>query len=105
MADWTEDPEFDAYATHVIDSLVPMIEQSAVTVSIVPDGTADVKFAVELGLSIMLDKPIILAVTPGRQVPDHLARVADAIVSFDPENPGSTGEQIEHALRRLVHDA
>jgi hypothetical protein len=59
-----------------------MIEGSAVGVSIVPtdpDGV-DVKFAVELGLMIMMDKPICLVVQPGTEIPAHLKRVADEIV-------------------------
>jgi hypothetical protein len=96
--------EFEAYAAYVIDSLVPVIRDSAVTVSIVPSGTGDVKFAIELGLSIMLDKPIILAVMPGVRVPEHLARVADGVIEFDPDDPDATGAQIAAVMKRLNRD-
>ncbi len=78
------DPLFERYARRVIDDLLPKLQESVASVSIVPDGPADVKFAVELGLAIMLDKPIALVIRPGIQVPDHLARVADSIIEWGP---------------------
>lgn len=83
-----EDPfhgeEWDRYADHAINSLLPMMKGSAVCVQMVPDGPSDVKFALELGFSIMLDKPIIAMITPGAKVPAKLAKIADAIVEWDP---------------------
>lgn len=86
----TENPwdteEFKAYATHVRTTLVPMIEGGAIGASIVPVNPedVDVKFAVELGLMIMMDKPIILIVQPGTKLSGHLVRAADEIVELGP---------------------
>jgi hypothetical protein len=81
-------PEWDAYCTHVREELIPMITDSAVTVSLVPsNGKPDVKFAVELGFMIMLDKPIIAVVPPGTKVPLKLVKVADEIVEGDISDP------------------
>ena len=79
---WEIDPEWQSYVTHVRTELVPKLEDSAMTVSIVPRKAEDVdiKFAVELGLSIMLDKPLILCVHPSTVIPERLRRVADEIV-------------------------
>lgn len=96
MADWIDDPEAQEWVKHVLDELVPKLKASSVTVSLVPDGPSDVKFAVELGMSIMLDKPIILAVRPGVQIPDHLRRVADEIVDFS--NPANLAEAINRVV-------
>lgn len=83
MTDLNDDPEFKAWTEQVRTELVPMIEGSELIVSICPVAeSVDVKFAVELGLSIMLDKPIIVAVPPGVPVPDRLVRVADEIVEL-----------------------
>ncbi|AYG02405.1 hypothetical protein [Gryllotalpicola protaetiae] len=98
MSDWADDPQAQQWVQHVLDELLPMIEDSAITVSIVPHGPADVKFAVELGLSIMLDKPIILTIPPGARIPDHLRRVADDIVDL---GSAETGDRIKAALERL----
>lgn len=94
-------PEAHAWAQRVLTELVPMIDASAVSVSIVPSDEGDVKFAVELGLSIMLDKPIILAVVPGRTIPERLARVADEIVELDTKSP-LAAIRIQDAINRML---
>jgi hypothetical protein len=100
--DWELDPEWKSYVTHVRTELVPMIEGSTIGVSIVPrkPEDVDVKFAVELGLLIMLDKPIILLVDPTTVLPERLRRVADAIVVGGPSDPGVQAELMD-AMRRL----
>jgi hypothetical protein len=66
-----------------------MIEGSSIGLSIVPTNPEDVdiKFAVELGLMIMLDKPIIMVIRPDQLLNEHLLRVADEVVVHDPEHP------------------
>jgi hypothetical protein len=84
MADRIEDdPEFREFAQSVRGELIPKLENSGMVVSLVPSGETDVKFAIELGFSIMLDKPIIAVVQPGTPLPDKLVRVADHIVDAD----------------------
>ena len=104
MSDPFEHPAARAWAQRIVDELLPMIRDSAAAVSIVPDqaGVADIKFAVELGLSIMLDKPIIIAVSPGRSIPERLARVADEIIELDTTDPQSTSKRLRAAIDRVV---
>lgn len=78
------DPDFVAWAEDVRVRVMPMIAESAMTVSLVPLGPADVKFAVELGLSIMLDKPLVMVIAPGQEMPPKLRVVADYIVEWEP---------------------
>lgn len=73
----------DEWEERVRRELVPKLEQTACVVSLVPGGEPDVKYAVELGLSIMLDKPILLVVQPGLRVPPKLALIADGIIEGD----------------------
>lgn len=79
-ADVLDDPEFKAFAARVIGELVPKLQASGVTMTLVPRGEIDIKFAVELGVSIMLDKPILACVPRGAPIPDKLRAVADEIV-------------------------
>lgn len=75
---------WDQFAADVRTDLVHKIDDSAYVVNLVPaEGGFDVKFAVELGVAIMLDKPIIPVVLPGREVPPGLARVAHALIALD----------------------
>lgn len=65
------------------DALLKM-NSSAFVAQLVPDEDEfDVKFAVELGASIMLNKPILAIVMPGRTVPSKLRLVADRVVEAD----------------------
>ena len=81
--DFETDPEWKAWKAHVHADLIPKLENSGAVVSLVPEGEPDVKFAVELGLSIMLDKPIVAVVRPGTRVPSKLTLVADHIIEGD----------------------
>jgi hypothetical protein len=96
------DPEWQAYVTRTQTELVPMIEGSSIGLSIVPRNPEDVdiKFAVELGLMIMFDKPIIMVVAPNQLIPEHLRRVADEIVVHDPEHPDH--ESMVKAMDRVA---
>jgi hypothetical protein len=85
-----KDPWFIDFAKRVNDDLVPKIKDSELTISLNPTGgEADVKFAVELGFSIMLNKPIIVVATPGGVVPVGLARVAHRVLFLDLADPDS----------------
>jgi len=100
---WHEDPEARKWLKHVVDDLVPMIEDSSVTVSIVPRAETDAKFAVELGVSIMLDKPIILLAEPGVKIPAKLLAVADEIVEWRPESQDPlAAKALNAAISRIV---
>lgn len=79
-------PEFDEWAEHQRTHVMPMMQDSALVISLVPQGDPDIKFAVELGLSIMLDKPLLVVVMPGTIVAGKLRQVADEIVEWDPSS-------------------
>lgn len=95
--------EFDVWAQQVRDDLVPKLHASAVFAHMVPEDGPNVKMAVELGMAILLDKPIILIVIPGRAVTDRLARAADAILEWDGQNP-DLGRRVAETMTRLVAD-
>jgi hypothetical protein len=84
MKDEWDDPFWQEFVRNVRDNTMQMVADSHATVSIYPaHAETDVKFAVELGLSIMYDKPLIVLVPPGVRIPVHLQRVADEIVVCD----------------------
>ena len=99
--EWEIDPDWNAYVAHVRTELVPKLEGSAMGLSIVPTSAedVDVKFAVELGMMIMMDKPIILVIRPDQLLPERLRRVADDIVVYDPEHPDH--DAIVAAMKRI----
>ena len=92
--DWEIDPEWQSYQMHIRTEVAPKIADSALTISLVPTNPedVDVKFAVELGLSIMLDKPIVLVCDPATLLPERLRRVVDEIIVGDPFDPQARDE-------------
>jgi hypothetical protein len=83
MSDYTNNPEWKAWEARCQAELVPMMRDSGSVVQLVPKGGSDIKFAVELGLSIMMDKPILAIVQPGTETPPKLLKVADKIIEAD----------------------
>ena len=98
-----DEPTVVAWAKHVLDKMVPAMEQSGFVISISPTkGLGDVKYWVELGASIMMDKPIIVVALAGQEVPKKLQGVADEIVYLpDGVNPQGSAELME-AISRLA---
>lgn len=67
--------------------LLPMIKDSAVSITIAPGQDPDAKIAVELGYTILLDKPLMVLAPRGRHVPERLRKVADAVIFGEPNEP------------------
>ena len=94
-------PEFDEFAKHVREELIPKIDDCLFTLSIIPSGEVDVKFAMELGVSIMLDKPIVAIVAPGTKVSEKLAKVVDRFVELDLNDPQGR-ERLAKVVKEIV---
>lgn len=99
---WAE-PSTKAWVRHVIDNMVPKMARSAVVVSLVPDDRhGDVKFWVEIGASIMMDKPIMAVVFNDLPIPAKLALVADEIVRCPRGVNPASSNAIAEALGRMM---
>jgi hypothetical protein len=89
MSDPWQDPEVKRWKEHIERDMVPKMESSNVVISIAPPkGKFDVKFAVELGAAIMLNKPIIVISETNDDVPPLLRLVAHKIVVGSISDPG-----------------
>ena len=94
------DPQAQDWLHHVKTHVLPMVEDSTMVISICPPADkVDIKFSVELGLSIMLDKPIIAVVRPGQEVPAKLAQVADRVFVGDITTPRGRARFMEMLQR------
>lgn len=105
MEDWTKDPNAKLWVQHVLEDMKPKMESSALVCQIVPDDdVADAKFWVELGASIMMDKPIVAVAFEGRSVPKKLRMIADEIVilpeGMNPDSAVELQEAFERVLKR-----
>lgn len=100
-----QDPTAKLWIQQVLSEMLPKLADSALVASIVPgDREGDVKFWVELGASIMLDKPIIAVVFEDRQVPAKLRAVADEIVVLPNGVDPAASEALTAAIRRVLGD-
>lgn len=98
MSNWDEGEEWERFAAHQREHTVKAMESSAYVISLIPSADkVDVKFAVELGMAIMLDKPIIAMVQPGVDIPPGIRKIATAIIVADLDT--ETGQQ--QATRQL----
>lgn len=83
-----DDPGWKAYAQHAMDTLEPMVRDSAVALALVPPGDrVDPKIAMEMGYMILLDKPIIAIVNPDCKPSSKLVAVADELVEGTIDDP------------------
>lgn len=85
--------------------LLPKLRESAAFLGISPpdDLTPDPKFCLELGMAIMLGKPIIILVARGRSLPrdSALFRVADEVVTnVDMDDAGA--DRVQDAVARVL---
>jgi nucleoside 2-deoxyribosyltransferase len=103
MTDWFEDltpgerRRWDEFASRTRKTF-RMMDQSAMVMTLVPSGEPDVKFCVELGMAIMLGKPIVAVAASLADVPARLRRAADeVIICDDPDTP----EGREYMTERL----
>lgn len=96
-------PEWLDFEKSVVLSMLPALENSAMVATLVPRGDGDVKWAVELGFSILRDKPILAIVPPDREIPERLRRVADEIVVGNlPEDREKIGEAIKAFAEKMT---
>jgi hypothetical protein len=112
MSDWESEltPEqreqWEAYVDHFRRETLQKMAESGFVMQLVPDREHfDVKFATELGCSIMLDKPILAVVMPGAEISGKLRLVADEIIVADIDTEAGrklVGEQIKRFMADLA---
>ena len=107
MADdpWN-DPDLKAWLARASQELVPKLDASSVSVVLVKGKTAsegDLKLAIELGLSVLMDKPILVIVVDGKPIPAKLVGVADIVVNLHERELGTPAGQakVMDAIRKM----
>lgn len=107
MSDWIdkltpeERDEWDRIVNSFRRDALEKIDASAFVASVVPSmENVDLKFAMETGAAIMLDKPILLIVFPGSDVPPKLRMIADEIVETDLDTK-TGGRLVAEAVHRM----
>lgn len=99
-----ERADWDDFVDRARKDAATKIAESAFVMSLVPDREkVDIKFAVELGLAIMADKPIIAVVMPGVQVSSRLRMVADEVVELEADLDTQAGrDELQDCFQRVL---
>lgn len=81
--------EFKAFAARWGRDVYPMLARSGVSITIQGSSPSevDIQQALEIGMTLLLDKPLIVICPAGRTVPDQLRRVASAVIEGDLKDP------------------
>lgn len=104
MSDWIDDLDpdererWDAFVTHFRRDALEKISDSTAFVAIAPT-ELDVKFCVELGAAIMLDKPLLVIAMEGAEVPSQLRKISVVVHADLDTEAGRLA--IESAIRTL----
>lgn len=93
--------EWEAFVAYQREHTLKAMDESAFVASLVPsEDEFDVKFALETGMAIMLDKPIIAIVTPGATIPRKLALVADKVLYVDMDTEAGR-QEVRQAISEM----
>lgn len=96
-----ESEEWKEYAKSAQEELVPKIKDSAITAMLYHD-PPDAKLAIELGYSILLDKPLLIMVGPGDKIPENLRRIADGVIEYGDLSDPKTAARIHAEIDRVM---
>lgn len=103
VADLFDDHQAQELLRLMVDHLVPGLVRSTVVAHTVPEGL-DARSALELGLAIMMDKPIIVMVPEGRTVPSGLARLAMGAVDMDLKDPQRSADALAYLVGQVAEE-
>ena len=101
-----EDQDTLIWAKHIKDDVVPKLANSKVVVSVLPETPkdVDVQLAVEIGLSLLFNIPLILLIRPGCQIPRGLEKVVVGVIEVDEEEDiDSVLQKIENKIKELKY--
>lgn len=98
--------EFKDWADRMRERLIPKMQDSANVLMIAPNMSAefDIEFALQIGATILLEKPLILLVDRGRTIPPKLRAIADRIIETDLDTFTMDAPDIQRQLTQAFKD-
>lgn len=98
--------EFRRWSDDMRKRLIPKMAESASVLMIAPNMTEkfDIEFALQIGASILLEKPLILLVHDGRTIPPKLRAIADRIIETDLDKFTMDAPDIQRQLTQAIKD-
>lgn len=98
--------DFKRWADTMRARLIPKMADSAHVLMIAPNMSEqfDIEFALQIGASILLEKPLILLVDKTRTIPPKLRAIADRIIETDLDNMTMDAPAIQQQLQQAFDD-
>ena len=97
-------PDAERWFTQARRELTPKLRDSAMYVGLVPEDP-DPKYCMELGMALLMGKPIILVVAEGRTLPQALRRAADAVIEgVDFAHPENDQQRVQEAVVKALYE-
>lgn len=81
--------------------VVPKIAESAIFLTMY-EGDLDLPFALQLGVAILMSKPILVLGMKGAAIPLKLLEIADKVVEIDSMQAPGAKEKLEAAVLELI---
>jgi hypothetical protein len=93
----------EGFEKRVREELIPEIASSDVFACTMPQNleNVNIKLAVELGLAVLFDKPIISVIQPGTKIPEKLAKITDKFVELNMADPKGDAKRIGDAIMEI----
>ena len=95
-----DEDDLDRYLERARREMFPKMKGSALCLTIL--GDPDPKLALELGAAILFNKPIVLCVPKGREVPLSLRTIAHKIVEVDDMNDEESRKLLTAAISEVM---
>lgn len=77
------DDDLNAWLALAREDLLPKMRDTSICVGLYPTepgAEPDLKMALEIGLMVLMDKPILVIARPGQMISDHLRTIADRVI-------------------------
>jgi hypothetical protein len=96
-------PEMQEFLRHAQEDMFPKLQNSVMTFAIFDENKVDAKIALELGATILFDKPLIVVADKNKLIPARLLRIADAVIDIEDwkNNPEKAREIITRTLLKI----
>jgi len=101
MKDFPDDDDTNTYLEHFRREVIPEIRRATINLTVY-SGKVDPKLCLELGASILLDKPLLVVAVKGSHLPPKLRLLADRVVEVEDVDAPGASEEIKRAVWGLL---
>jgi len=94
--------EIEKFLKSVADDVGPKIRDSVFCVIALHAGRTDIALALQIGLAVLMSKPLLVVSARGVPIPPQLRLIAAEIVEGDDLKGAELRERVKEAVARMV---